>query len=112
MHLLACGECCRGSSSIVIEFQCTGAKALEPTRVGELTVLLPASQLLATRRRLYRNLLLSEERDPFSCAGAYRIASLFPGAAAFATSLSSRTPLSYAATDADSSSSAGRVKLR
>lgn len=72
----------------------------------------PTSQLPATRRRLYGNLPLSEERDPFSVLVAYRIVSLFPATAAFLTSLSSRTPLSYVATDADSSSSAGSVKLR
>src|SRR5437667_3317436 len=47
-----------------------------------------------------------------SAAVGYRIASLFPGAAAFLTSLSSRMPLSYVASHADSSSSTGSVKLR
>ena len=46
------------------------------------------------------------------CAANYRIASLFPGAAAFLTSLTSRTPFSYVASHADSSSSTGSVKLR
>ena len=57
----------------------------------------PTSQLPAARRRLYGNLPLSEERDPFSVPLDYRMASLFPATAAFLTSLSSRTPLSYLA---------------
>jgi len=72
----------------------------------------PASQPPATRRRLYGGLRLSEERNRFRSADGYRIAILLPGAEAFLTNLSSRTPLSYVATDADSSSSAGSVKLR
>ena len=51
------------------------------------------------------------QRDPQYAVG-YLIASLFPGAAAFLTSLSSRTPFSYVASHADSSSSTGSVKLR
>ena len=46
------------------------------------------------------------------CGAGYWIASLFPATAACLTSLSSRTPLSYLASHADSSSSAGSVKLR
>ena len=52
-----------------------------------------------------------DESDPISVL-RYPIASLLPGAAAFLTSLSSRMPLSYLASHADSSSSIGSVKLR
>ena len=46
------------------------------------------------------------------CSADYLIASFFPGAAAFLTSLSSRTPFSNLASHADSSSSTGSEKLR
>jgi hypothetical protein len=59
-----------------------------------------------------RQLRQSEERDIPRNVARYRMASLFPGAAAFRTSLSSRMPFSYAASHADWSSSAGSVKLR
>ena len=61
----------------------------------------PTPQLPATRTRLFDRLPLSEERDPLKCVVGYPIASLFPGTGAFLTSLSSSTPLSYAATHAD-----------
>ena len=65
-------------------------------------------QLTGKRRRLSQT---PRHQLPPRSVG-YRIASLFPGAAAFLTSLSSRTPLSYLASHADSSSSTGSVKLR
>ena len=72
----------------------------------------PTSQLPATRRRLYGNLPHRNNGIPSVSAIGYLIASRLPGAAAFLTSLSSRTPFSYVASHADSSSSAGSVKPR
>src|SRR3984893_4966607 len=70
-----------------------------------------ALQRDTTRRWVYGNATIGRRRL-LPCSADYLIASFFPGAAAFLTSLSSRTPLSNLASHAGSSSSTGSVKLR
>jgi hypothetical protein len=74
---------------------------------------LPAHRVVTARHAKAAELrFATAETAPLPCANGYWIASLLPDTAAFLTSLSWRTPLSYVASHADSSSSAGSVKLR
>jgi hypothetical protein len=105
-----CGETTKAAAGC--RFCDTDLAALAASREVDASPATPTSHLPATRRRLYGNFATRRRNVIPSGAPGYRIASLFPGAAAFLTSLSSSTPLSYVASQATSSSSTGSVKLR